>query len=164
MLMPLLVLFALVDDTLSVQRSTTPNTPPAATGSTTQPSPSAIVRKAYRYSDAGWKPSPGTQLVAVDIEFRNFDSGLDLDDVEIIDAATGHVLEAGPEIAFLDSDGRFFAWHKAPPNGPMRPLLIFEIPNTVKAIQLQHWGDRLTPSPVTIAPSGPTLPPQRHSP
>ncbi len=71
--------------------------------------PSVIIRKVYRYRDAGlFKPEAGEQFVAVDIEFRGF-ADLDLDDVEIIDAATDETLDAGPEAAFLRPDGGFYS-------------------------------------------------------
>jgi len=124
--------------------------------------PTANVRRAYLYPNGkNLSAGPGKKLVAIDVEFGNFDSGLDLDDVELIDSASGQVLEAGPEIAFLRSDGTFYSWRKATPDGRMRTLLIFEVAKRVRAVRIRLWDDILTPSPIPFAPSGPRLPAER---
>jgi len=109
----------------------------------------------------GWKARDGRKVVAIDLDFWNVDSGLDLDDVELVDTATGETLDAGAEAAFLHPDGRFHAWHDAPPSGLRRVLLVFEVPSSVRSVRLRHWGDLLTPRPVTFAPTGPAVPPIR---
>ncbi len=118
-----------------------------------------LVRAAYRYPPTDdFRAEPGSQFVAVDAEFRSFGDSLDLDDVEILDPATGQNLGGAYEAPFLSSDGTFASWHEAPPGGPLRVLLLFHVPASLDRLQLFHWGDVLTPSPIRIAPTGPTLP------
>lgn len=124
--------------------------------------PVVVVHRAYVCpSSRSWKAKRGNKLVAIDLDFQNIDSGLDLDDVELLDASSGRVLEAAPEAAFLEPDGRFHAWRHPPPSGIRRVLLVFEVPARVRAVRVQLWDDILTPSPITFAPRGPSLPPER---
>jgi len=122
----------------------------------TAPDPSSpqftsIVRDAYRYAgNDKLKAGPGKQLVAIDIEFTGYDNGLDLDDVEILDATNSQVFDAAPEIAFLHADGTLYSWNEKDPDSPMRVLLVYEIPKTVKKIQLRLWDEALTKE-LTIA-------------
>lgn len=137
--------------------------PPAAS-----PRPRAMTVKVHRAwvcpESHGWKARDGQKIVAIDLDFRNVDSGLDLDDVELVDTATGQALDAGAEAAFLHPDGRFHAWNDAPPSGLRRVLLVFEVPSGVRSVRLRHWADLLTPRPVPFAPTGPAVPPMRPEP
>lgn len=122
----------------------------------------ARVHRAYRYAGHGTlKADTGTQLIAVDLEFSGSTSGLDLDDVELLDGPTREVFDAAPEIAFLNPDGSFFSWHEAPPGGVKRCLLLFQVPVRVKSILLRHWDELLTAGPLKVRPSGPLIPEER---
>ncbi len=124
--------------------------------------PTVRVHRAYVYPhSASWQPRQGHKLVAIDLDFRNIDAGFDLDDVQLLESPSDQPLEAAAEAAFLHPDGRFFAWRRPPPSGIRRVLLVFEIPSMVTAVRIRLWDDILTPAPITFAPSGPALPPER---
>ncbi len=149
----------------ALARTPAPAAAPPPTASPQAGTLTVTVHRAWVCPESdGWKARDGRKIVAIDLDFRNVDSGLDLDDVELVDAATGRVLDAGAEAAFLHPDGRFHAWHSAPPSGLRRVLLVFEVPSSVRSVRLRHWADLLTPRPVTFAPTGPAVPPLRPDP
>lgn len=122
-----------------------------------------IVHRAYEYHGYSWvKPVDVAKLIAVDVEFRNYNQGLDLDDVDIIDGATNENYGSYPHIAHLTPDGELAAdeddlsWPED--LGPLRILLIYAFPKEAKTIKLGYWGAQLTPEAIRIAGNGPSLP------
>jgi len=96
------------------------------------------------------------------VEFRNYNQGLDLDDVDIIDGQSNDNYGSDPHIANLTLDGKLAgdvddsSW---PDDlGPLRVLLIYAFPKESKTIKLGYWGQELTAEPVPISGDGPSLP------
>ena len=121
------------------------------------------VHRAYEYNGYTWiEPIESARAIAVDIEFRDYNQGLDLDDVDIIDGETNENYGSDPQIANLTLDGALASdvddssW---PVDlGPLRVLLIYALPKESKTIKLGYWGQDLTPKPIPIAGDGPSLP------
>ena len=121
------------------------------------------VHRAYKYNGYAWiEPIETAKLIAVDVEFRDYNRGLDLDDVDIIDGESNEKYGSDPQIAHLTLDGELASdvndssW---PDDlGPLRVLLIYAFPKESEAIKLGYWGQELTPKPIPIAGDGPSLP------
>ncbi|MCA9027403.1 MAG: hypothetical protein KDA86_19490 [Planctomycetaceae bacterium] len=121
------------------------------------------VHRAYEYSGYTWlEPIEIAKLIAVDVEFRDYNQGLDLDDVDIIDGDSNENYGSDPHIASLTLDGTLSpdvddsSW---PDDlGPLRVLLIYAFPKDSKTIKLGYWGQELTPKPIPISGDGPVLP------
>lgn len=121
------------------------------------------VHRVYEYKGYTWiEPIETAKLIAVDVEFRNYNQGLDLDDVDVIDGQSDENYGSDPHIANLTLDGELAAdtddssW---PDDlGPLRVLLIYALPKKSKTVKLGYWGQELTSKPVPIAGGGPTLP------
>jgi hypothetical protein len=121
------------------------------------------VHRVYEYKGYTWiEPIETAKLIAVDVEFRNYNQGLDLDDVDVIDGRSDENYGSDPHIANLTLDGELAAdtddssW---PDDlGPLRVLLIYALPKNSKTVKLGYWGQELTSKPVPIAGGGPTLP------
>lgn len=121
------------------------------------------VHRAYEYSGYTWiEPIETAKLIAVDVEFRNYNEGLDLDDVDIIDGHSNDNYGSDPHIVNLTFDGKLAtdiddsSW---PENlGPLRVLLIYAFPKESKTIKLGYWGRDLTPQAIPISGNGPSLP------
>jgi hypothetical protein len=122
-----------------------------------------IVHRVYDYRGYTWiEPIEGAKRIAVDVEFRNYRLGIDLDDVDILNGETKENYGSDPDIARLNLDGTLaadFETAELPVNlGPMRVLLIYAFPESVNAIMLSYWGQELTPKPIPITGDGPELP------
>jgi hypothetical protein len=112
-----------------------------------------IVHRAFHYRQGGsGKLGEGMKLVAVDVEFRDHNRDLDLDDVDVIDGATGENYGSGPDIRLLRPDGTLeqnnAMWESDAP--ALRMLLIYAIPSHTQSIRLGYWGHSLTPEPTPI--------------
>lgn len=83
--------------------------------------------------------------VAVDLEIYNFEKGLDLDDVEIIDANTRTNYGYSTEMYILTDEGYIsqnnYDWYLS--INHFRTLLIFYIPQSCSAVDLFYWGNAL---------------------
>jgi hypothetical protein len=125
-----------------------------------------VVHGAYAYSKGYTylEPIRGAKLVAVDVEFTGVSADFDLDDVDIIDGASGDNYGSDPEIAFLTPDGSFLTWNPATTPVPLRTLLIYAVPDTVASIRLSYWGEQLTQVPVPLGVTGLALPPPPKTP
>jgi len=105
-----------------------------------------IVHRAFEYRDKSRiQPNDDAKLVAVDVEFRKYDKGFDLDDVDILDGDTNENFGSDPEIKFLNSDGTLSADEPDfdDPTQPIRLLLIYAMPKQAKSIKLEYWSDRI---------------------
>jgi hypothetical protein len=123
---------------------------------------STEVHRAYVYNDDnGYFDSidlgDGFRIIAVDVTFRNYADGFDLDDVDIIDADTGENFGSDPHLEGIVGDGELAdiddpdVWA-----GPdrVRVLLVYAPPKSTSRIKLGYWGDILTPDPISLAPGG----------
>jgi hypothetical protein len=112
-----------------------------------------LVHRVFRYDRTGiYKPSADEQLVAVDVEFRKYSKGLDLDDVDLVDGDTDENYGSDPEIKRLRPDGKLDtnSYDDHAPSKPLRVLLIYRLPKEVASLQLEYWGDRLTEAAIPI--------------
>lgn len=112
-----------------------------------------IVHRAFHYrQDSIYKPKEGQKLVAVDVEFLGHGKGFDLDDVDIVDAASSANFGSNPEIRLLTVDGHLeqnkSAWKSR--KKALRVLLIYVVPKTVKSVKIAYWGSMLTSAGVPI--------------
>lgn len=114
------------------------------------------VHRAFRYGGGNTnradQAADGQQVVAVDVEFRGFHEGFDLDDVDIVDGASGKNFGSGPQMRLLRSDGTLeqnnAKWDSA--GDSLRVLLIYTIPKETTSIKLAYWGDQLTAAATPI--------------
>lgn len=124
---------------------------------------SVKVHRAYEYGGYTWiESTEATKVIAVDVEFRDYGQGLDLDDVDIMDGESNENYGSNPQIANLTLDGNLASdvndasW---PDDlGPLRVLLIYPLPKESKTIKLGYWGHELTSESVPISGDGPSLP------
>jgi hypothetical protein len=84
------------------------------------------------------------KVIAVDVEYRNCNTGLDLlDDVDIIVGVTDENHDSDHHIAILTLDGKLAADYEDsswPENlSPLRVLLIYALPKGSKTIKLGYW-------------------------
>lgn len=122
-----------------------------------------IVHRVYEYHGYPSIDALDTaRPIAVDVEFREYDRGLDLNDVDIIDGESNENFGSNPFIARLTLQGEISSkpedssW---PENlEPMRVLLIYAFPAKANTIKLSYLGKELTAKPITIAGEGPALP------
>jgi len=122
-----------------------------------------VVHRAYEYHGYSWlEPVDAARLIAVDVEFRNYNQGLDLHDVEVINGESDENYGSEPQTARLTLDGKpafdsnASSWRDKP--GPLRVLLIYAYPKASNSIKLGYWGQVLTPEPIPIVGDGPSLP------
>jgi hypothetical protein len=124
------------------------------------------VHRAYDYKGYAWhQESPEGKVVAVDVEFAGYSPAFDLDDIDLIDGDTGENYGSNPEVALLRPDGTLPVdekkeWPAAP--NPLRLLLIYSAPRTMKAVKLSYWDQALTPESALLRGTGPTLRPPGH--
>jgi hypothetical protein len=128
----------------------------------------ATVHRAYPYEGYSWfDPAAGAMLVAVDVEFVGYTADFDLDDIDLIDGVTGENYGSDPQVALLTPEGHLAKdeareWPPAPK--PLRLLLIYAAPRSLRSIRLGYWGEDLTPRAFPIAGKGPSLPrPERKA-
>ncbi len=121
------------------------------------------IHRAYNYEGYAWhEESPEGKVVAVDAEFAGYSSAFDLDDIDLVDGDTGENYGSNPEVALLRADGTLAVdeekeWPQAPK--PLRLLLIYSAPRTMKAVKLSYWDRALTPKAATLQGTGPALRP-----
>lgn len=118
----------------------------------------ATVHRAWVYAGTAWyKPVEGLRLVAVDVGLKGYGEEFDLDDLDIVDAATGENYGSDPDISLLKPSGAALDdeknWPKPP--GPIRVLLVYQLPMTVRSVKLSYWGRELTASARMVEASGP---------
>ena len=134
----------------------------AARGMTT------TIHRAYNYKGYSWhEESPEGKVVAVDVEFGGYSPAFDLDDIDLVDGASGESYGSNPEVALLRPDGsQAIDEHRdwPVPPGPLRVLLIYSAPRTMRAAKLTYWDQALTPQASKLQNTGPALrPPRRES-
>jgi hypothetical protein len=122
-----------------------------------------IVHRAYEYQGYSWiEPVDVAKLIAVDVEFRDYTRGLDLDDVDIIDGQSNENYGSDPHIVNLTLDGTLAAdiYDSSWPDdlGPLRVLLIYAFPKKSNTVKLGYWGQELTPQRIPLSGHGPSLP------
>lgn len=128
---------------------------------------SAQIHRAYIYNDRDRyfieTPDSSMQLVAVEVTLRNYSSGFDLDDIDILDAegenygsdpALYGVLADG-QLADIDDEG---VRHE---KNSLRVLLVYYVPIKVKAIQLAYWSRNITIGTTALTNAGPVIPSDR---
>jgi hypothetical protein len=131
-----------------------------------------VVHRAYHYS--GQTPYPlreGEKLIAVDAEFTGTSRGFDLDDVDVVDAATGRDHGGSAFFRPVLPDGHVVDWGNpeweahTDATGSVRFVFLYTVPSTTSRIKLNYWGQMLTPRPAALAQDGPSLPlPSRKPP
>lgn len=124
-----------------------------------------VVHRAYVYTGKSpYPPGEGEKLIAVDAEFTGTARGFDLDDVDVVDAATGRDLGGSPHFNPVLPDGQVVDWGNreweahSDSTGSIRFVFLYTVPTATNRIRLTYWGKTLTPEPVTLAPDGPLLP------
>ncbi len=120
-----------------------------------------LVYTAYNYpGETEIEPVDGAKLVGVNVEFRNWKQGFDLDDIDVVDAANNQNFGNDPLVQFLTVDGQFIDDNDPDfdDEGPLRCLLIFVVPQTCPTIQLGYWGNILTPVAIPLENTGPVRP------
>ena len=119
------------------------------------------VHRAYLYrGPTELQVDEKAKLIAVDITVAGSGDYFKIWDLDIIDGATNENFGSDPEVAFLDSQGKFIAFEA---NGldlkkPFRLLLVYGVPLNTKTIKLGYWGQDLTPSLIPLQANGPPLP------
>lgn len=111
------------------------------------------VHRAFEYTEDSFiAPLEGAKLVAVDVEFQGHSRDFDLDDVDVIDAATNENYGSDPEIRLLRSDGSLepneAKWDA--PQESLRVLLVYAVPKETNSIKLGYWESELTPKPIAV--------------
>ncbi|MEN6625484.1 MAG: hypothetical protein ABFD69_04555 [Candidatus Sumerlaeia bacterium] len=126
------------------------------------------INAAYPYTDGGdfFEPESGQKLIAVDAGWRGPSAGIELDDINIVDAGTEdpkstETAEDWTEVAFLDPESGRLVEH-VPYRLPseFRLFLVFVVPSGMKSFKLQYNDYDITPQAVRIAESAPADPPQ----
>jgi hypothetical protein len=115
----------------------------------------------YSYYNLTQEQKKKFKLVALDVEFKGKSDGLDLDDVEIVDASTNKSFADSPHIELLDDTGNL-AKNQAdwPKTGmPLRVLLIYAVPIDFKSVKLSYWGSEIVTTPKVISGIGLALQP-----
>ncbi len=125
---------------------------------------SITVHRAYDYAGPSWlEPIEGAKLIAVDVEFTGYADGFDLDDVDLIHGNTAETYGSDPDMGLLDAEGQMVAnqndddvWPRRP--RPLRVLLVYAAPTSLKSLKLGYWGETITPEAVVLQGTGPSLP------
>lgn len=119
------------------------------------------VHRAYLYrGPTEFQVNEKGKLIAVDITVAGSGEYFKIWDLDIIDGATNENFGSDPEVAFLDSQGKFIAFEAKglDLNKPFRLLLVYGVPLNTTKIKLGYWGQDLTPAPIPLQQSGPPLP------
>lgn len=105
------------------------------------------------------KPKTRTYPLKCQGELRSIEPFI-IWDIDIIDGKTNENFGSDPDVAFLDSQGKFLAFDgdRIDPTKPIRLLLVYGVPLTTETIKLGYWGKDLMLNPIPLQPSGPTLP------
>ena len=115
----------------------------------------------YSYYNLGQEQKKKFKLVALDVEFKGKSDGLDLDDVEIVNAPTNKSFADSPHIELLDDIGNLARnqanWPKT--GKPLRVLLIYAVPIDFKSVKLRYWGNEIVTTPKEISGTGLVLQP-----
>jgi len=97
----------------------------------------------------GATPQPSQKLIVVDVTFKNYRYGFGLAGVELLEAQSGQVESLGgdPHKIFLQENGALMkdqtGSHLDGPDdytGPIRVLLVYSAPKTVRKIALGYWS------------------------
>jgi hypothetical protein len=97
----------------------------------------------------GATPQPSQKLIVVDVTFKNYRDGFGLAGIELLEAQSGQVESLGgdPHKIFLEEDGALIkdqtGSHLDGPDdytGPIRVLLVYSAPKTVRKIALGYWS------------------------
>lgn len=129
-----------------------------------------LIHKAYDYEGYSYFNLTPEQkklykLVALDVEFKGPSDGLDLDDMEIVDASTNKSFADSPHIELLDVAGNLVKnqadWPKS--GMPLRVLLIYVVPKEFKSVKLSYWGNEIVTVPKEISGTGLVLQPPKKS-
>ncbi len=123
------------------------------------------VHKAYIYNDQnGYFDEANLgkefQIIAVDVTFKNYAPGFDLDDIDLIDADTDDNFGSDPHLEGIVGDGALAdiddpdVW-KTPKT--VRVLLAYGPPKTTSRIKLSYWGDVITPNAIDLTGTGPQI-------
>ena len=126
---------------------------------------SVRVHRAYNYDNSDGRFEVDLEnewkIIAMDAGFTNFNSGFDLDDIDIIDAATDLNYGSDPHIEGIVGDGVLAdiddpeVWLT---ENYVRVLLVYIVPKTCQKVRLGYWGDVLTAEPVDLDGFGPQVP------
>ena len=117
------------------------------------------VRRAYVYAGPPvyWEFDDQSRMVAVEVEFRGVGPGLDLDDVDFIDADTEENFGSDPLIQGLAPNGELMDLTDPDrPAGTFRVLLAHPMPRSARRVQLGYWGEHVG-GPVAIEGEGPVF-------
>lgn len=112
-----------------------------------------IVHGVYRYeAESFLKLDPGQRLVAVDVELKGVKPGVDLNDIDIVDAAKNENFGSDPDIIPLDEDKGTTCTQKNWPKSweRVRMLLVYAVPTRVRNIQLSYWNRTLNDKPAPL--------------
>ena len=103
----------------------------------TESQPPGSLKRAFVYAGTTYhEPRPDRHLVAVEVSLPNSATtpGFDLDDIEILDGATATNYGSFPEIILVDELGKpSINWSA----NPLRLLLIYQIPVSVRTVNLK---------------------------
>ncbi|MBX9653800.1 hypothetical protein K2Y11_09310 [bacterium] len=110
------------------------------------------VNKVFLHKGSSYhKSEPGTKLIGVDVEIIR-PTGVDLDDVELLDGKNGKSLGSFPDIKFILANGDL--GDLPPPESEkddrIRVLFIYQVPEELSSIKLRYWGKDLTPRAANI--------------
>lgn len=141
--------------------------PADADETTATESLTANVHHAYNYLGHSYvhkNVADDQKLVAIDVEFQNYQKEFSLDDVHI-GAGDGERLEAKREIIDLLPDGNFNFTADVPlwpeDGGPVRVLLIYPVAADISAVQVFVGETLMTEQPIPLADDGLKLNPPK---
>lgn len=118
------------------------------------------VHRVWNYRGASYiKPFEDAKLVAIEMTIEvPRDNHLDLDDLDIIDAATGDNYGSDPQLQRVTADGAQADWDDAVfgPESRYRFIAVWAVPKTTQAVKIGYWGQTITDA-LPIGDSGPAL-------
>jgi hypothetical protein len=120
------------------------------------------VHKAWNYrGPSTLAPDAGAKLVAIEMTI-DVPKGnhLDLDDLDIIDAADRKNYGSDPQLQRVTVKSEPAGWEDPvfTESSPVRFIAVWAVPEKTTAVQLGYWGQTLTTGDLTLAASGPALP------
>jgi hypothetical protein len=119
------------------------------------------IKRAYNYRGFTYMQSvEGAKLIAVDVRFADYQDGIDLDDIDIIDGGTNENYGSDPDIIFLTDEGDPFPDNKPTQDfgEPIRVMLIYAVRETTVSIKLAYWGKEIWKEPYILQDNGPEMP------
>ena len=122
-----------------------------------------VINDAYPYDGPSYmKPYSMARHVAVDVSIKNVNPGVDLDDIDIVDADTNKNYGSDPQMVGLDpATGQILPdqHHWLTDIKNIRILLIYLAPKTTRHIRLAYWKKDLTTQTTALKePAPPTRP------